>query len=187
MIRRLLPLLVTAAVVGTFAWTLLYLHKKSQARPIVYATAHPARRDIIKKTVAPGALVPRREIAIKPRVSGVVERLYVEPGMHAKRQALLAKIQIVPFELDDNGQLDEKERFYTTKSDLTVDIADGRYPAPPARDLYLVTLGAPDGLTRAFIEWVLTDGQAYVEEVGYIHLGQAQLQEQLEKLQAEGQ
>lgn len=96
----------------------------------------------------------------------------------------VAKIQIVPIDLDENGQVDENERFYATKFDLTVAIADGRYPAPPARDLYLVTLDTPDGLTRAFIEWVLTDGQAYVEEAGYIHLGQAQLQDQLGKLQA---
>lgn len=99
----------------------------------------------------------------------------------------VAKIQIVPIDLNENGQVDEDESFYATKSDLTVAIADGRYPAPPARDLYLVTLGAPDGLTKAFVEWVLTHGQAYVEEVGYIHLGQAQLQAELEKLQAGGQ
>jgi phosphate transport system substrate-binding protein len=96
----------------------------------------------------------------------------------------VAKIQIIPIDLDENGQVDENERFYATKSDLTAAIADGRYPAPPARDLYLVTLDTPDGLTRAFIEWVLTDGQAYVEESGYIQLSQAQLQDELGKLQA---
>lgn len=99
----------------------------------------------------------------------------------------VARILIVPIDLDENGHVDDDESFYATKSDLTAAIADGRYPAPPARALYLVTLGAPDGLTKAFIEWVLTDGQAYVKETGYIRFGQAQLQEQLEKLQAGGQ
>jgi phosphate transport system substrate-binding protein len=99
----------------------------------------------------------------------------------------VAKILIFPIDLDENGHVDDRESFYATKSDLTAAIADGRYPAPPARDLYLATLGAPDGLTKAFIEWVLTDGQAYVKEAGYIGFGQAQLQEQLEKLQTGGQ
>jgi phosphate transport system substrate-binding protein len=99
----------------------------------------------------------------------------------------VAKIQIASLDLDENGQIDEEERFYDTKSDLTAAIADGRYPAPPARDLHLVTLGAPNELTKAFIAWVLTDGQAFVGEVGYIQLGQAQLQVQLEKLNAGGE
>lgn len=99
----------------------------------------------------------------------------------------VAKIQIMPIDRNENGQVDENESFYATKTDLTAAIADGRYPAPPARDLHLVTLGAPDGLTKAFIEWALTDGQAFVGEVGYIQFGQGQLQAQLEKLQAGGE
>lgn len=99
----------------------------------------------------------------------------------------VAKIQIMPVDRNGNGQVDEDESFYATKTDLTAAIADGRYSAPPARDLYLVTLGAPDGLTKAFIEWALTDGQAFVGEVGYIQLSQVQLQEGMEKLQAGGE
>jgi HlyD family secretion protein len=62
----------------------------------VYQTATPTVMDIVKKTVAPGAIVPRREVTIKPRVSGVVEKLYVEPGDHVKDKALIAKIEIIP-------------------------------------------------------------------------------------------
>jgi HlyD family secretion protein len=96
MIRRLLPLLITTFVLGAFAWTLRYLYQKSQPAPAVHPTALPEVRDIVKKTVAPGALVPRKEITIKPRVSGVVEKLYVTPGQYVKERALLARIQIVP-------------------------------------------------------------------------------------------
>ena len=99
----------------------------------------------------------------------------------------VAKIQIMPIDRDGNGQVDASEGFYEIKTDLTAAIADGRYPAPPARALYLVTLGAPDGLTKAFIEWALTDGQAFVDETGYIQLSQAQLQEGMEKLKAGGE
>jgi phosphate transport system substrate-binding protein len=97
----------------------------------------------------------------------------------------VAKIQIIPIDRNENGQVDEDESFYETKTDLTAAIADGRYPAPPARALHLVTLGAPDGLAKAFIEWVLTDGQTFVDETGYIQLTKEQLQAGLEKLRAE--
>ncbi|MGC4094225.1 MAG: efflux RND transporter periplasmic adaptor subunit [Polyangiaceae bacterium] len=96
MIRRLLPLFVTLGILGIFAWTLFFLYKKSEARPIVFETTKAERRDIVKKTVAPGAIVPRREVAIKPRVSGVIEKLLVNPGDHVKEKALLARIQIIP-------------------------------------------------------------------------------------------
>ncbi|MFN2272767.1 MAG: PstS family phosphate ABC transporter substrate-binding protein, partial [Anaerolineae bacterium] len=99
----------------------------------------------------------------------------------------VAKIQIMPIDLNENGQVDADESFYATKAELTAAIADGRYPAPPARALYLVTLGAPDALTKAFIEWVLTDGQAFVDETGYIQLSQVQLQDGLEKLKADSE
>jgi HlyD family secretion protein len=96
MIRRLLPLFVAFAILGIFAWTLVFLYKKSEARPIVYETTHAERRDIIKKTVAPGAIVPRREVAIKPRVSGVIEKLLVNAGDPIKDKALIAEIRIIP-------------------------------------------------------------------------------------------
>ncbi len=96
MIRRSLPWLIGLAVLGAFGWTLLFLYKKSEARPTVYVTSHPERRDVIKKTVAPGAILPRREVVIKPRVSGIVEKLYIEPGQQVKERELLARIQIIP-------------------------------------------------------------------------------------------
>ena len=61
-------------------------------------------------------------------------------------------------------------------------IADGRYPSPPARALNLVTKGQPSGLTLAFIRWILTDGQGFVEETGYIPLTQAEIEAELAKL-----
>lgn len=96
MIRRIVPPLLALGVVAAFVATLLFLYDKSQAEPAVYKTLSPTRMDIVKKAVAPGAIVPRREVAIKPRVSGVVEKLYVDPGQTVKERQLLAKIQIIP-------------------------------------------------------------------------------------------
>ncbi|MDH7485844.1 MAG: substrate-binding domain-containing protein [Anaerolineae bacterium] len=95
----------------------------------------------------------------------------------------VAGLQIVPIDLDENGQVDANEDFYATKSELMAAIADGRYPSPPARALNLVTKGRPGGLTLTFIRWILSDGQAFVEETGYIPLAPAQLQAELTKLE----
>lgn len=96
MIRRIVPVLLALSVVGAFVLTLLFLYNKSQAKPAVFQTAQPVTMDIVKKTVAPGAIVPRREVAIKPHVSGTLEKVYVVAGEVVKNRQLLAKIRIIP-------------------------------------------------------------------------------------------
>ena len=41
---------------------------------------------------------------------------------------------------------------------------------PLIRYLYLYTVDTPKGVTKAFIDWVISDGQAIVKEVGYAPL-----------------
>jgi HlyD family secretion protein len=96
MLKRIVPLLLTLGILGAFAWTLWFLYKRAEARPVEYKTAAPQVMDIVKKTVAPGAIVPRQEVAIKPRVSGVISKLNIEPGDFVKEKALIATIQIIP-------------------------------------------------------------------------------------------
>ena len=77
---------------GAFA----YLYKKSQSKPVVFQTESPDVADIVKKTVATGSIVPRREVEVKPKVTGVLAELYVEPGKKVKQGDPLGKISIVP-------------------------------------------------------------------------------------------
>jgi HlyD family secretion protein len=51
---------------------------------------------VVKKTVATGSIVPRKEVEIKSQVSGVVENLYVEAGDKIKSGDLIARIKIIP-------------------------------------------------------------------------------------------
>ena len=89
---------------------------------------------------------------------------------------------IVPIDINTNGKADPSE-VIETKSGAVEAIATGVYPSPPARDLNLVTNGKPSGAVQDFIKWILTDGQGYVGEAGYIQLTPGQLQESLQKIQ----
>jgi len=95
-LRRLLPLLLGLAVLAAFLWTLVFLYDKSKKHPIVYRTATPAISDVVQKTVAAGAIVPRQEVAIKARVSGVLDKLYVAAGQVVERGNKVARIRIIP-------------------------------------------------------------------------------------------
>ena len=83
----------------------------------------------------------------------------------------VAGIVVVPIDVNGNGKADPEE-IYDSKEQAVQAVATGAYPAPPARDLNLVTKGNPSGLTKAFIGWILSDsgGQKLVSEVGYIQL-----------------
>lgn len=91
-------------------------------------------------------------------------------------------LAILPIDLNGDGQIGPDENFYATKDEVAAAIADGRYPSPPARALYLVTLGQPSGAAAEFIRWVLTDGQALVEGTGYVKLPADVIQAGLESL-----
>ncbi len=88
-------------------------------------------------------------------------------------------LRIIPIDLDGNGQLDEAENFYATRDEFTTAVAEGLYPFPPARVLYLVTKGEPNAAIANFYRWVLTDGQAFVTDAGYVKLTDARIQEAL--------
>lgn len=94
--KRVLPMLIVVVVLLGFVGTLGFLWKKSQPEPEAVQLDAPVVTDIVKKTVATGAIVPRNEVAIKPRVSGIVEVVHVEPGAQVERGTLLAEIAIVP-------------------------------------------------------------------------------------------
>lgn len=94
---------------------------------------------------------------------------------------LVPGIVIPPLDINVNGQADAEE-VYTVKEDAFGAVANGTYPSPPARFENLATLGKPTGVTLAFIEWILTDGQQYLEAAGYVPLTPEQQAESLAKL-----
>lgn len=92
-------------------------------------------------------------------------------------------IEIIPIDVNENGQLDPDENFYDSFPKVLSAIAEGKYPSPPARELYLVAKGKPTKqATLDFLQWVVTKGQAFVPEAGYVPLPQEKLNADLAKL-----
>ncbi|MBN2548381.1 MAG: substrate-binding domain-containing protein [Anaerolineales bacterium] len=94
----------------------------------------------------------------------------------------VAGAAIAPIDYNQNGAADPDE-ILETRDEAQQAVATGKYPSPPARDLNLVTRGKPGGVVQAFIQWILTDGQKFVGEAGYVQLIPEQLAEALEKVQ----
>lgn len=92
-------------------------------------------------------------------------------------------LAIAPIDVNGDGSIGKDESFYSTRDDLVKAINDGRYPSPPARELYFVCKGKPEKEhVRQFLKWILTDGQKYVPETGYINLPAEKIEKGLKKL-----
>lgn len=80
-----------------------YFYQQSVKDPVVYEFVKPEKQDIIKKTVATGAVKPRQEVQVKPQVSGVVDALFVEAGEMVEKGQKIAKIKLVPSQVNINN------------------------------------------------------------------------------------
>jgi HlyD family secretion protein len=94
--KRVIKVTVLILVLAIFATTILYLYGKSKEKPVTYQTEKPFLTNIVKKTVATGSVIPRKEIEIKPQVSGIVEELFVEAGKQVKQGDVIARVRIIP-------------------------------------------------------------------------------------------
>ena len=92
-------------------------------------------------------------------------------------------IDVIPLDLNGNGKIDPEENFYGSLDQVMNAIRSGVYPSPPARDLYLVSAGKPTNkAVLAFLKWILTDGQKYLSEAGYVPVSPDKLEAGLEKV-----
>ncbi|RLD62718.1 MAG: efflux transporter periplasmic adaptor subunit, partial [Bacteroidetes bacterium] len=94
--KKVIKILILIIFLGAFVGTIYYLYQKSQTNPIVYKTETPFISTVIDKTVATGSVIPRKEIEIKPQISGIITNLYVEAGDHVKKGDKIARIRIIP-------------------------------------------------------------------------------------------
>lgn len=92
-------------------------------------------------------------------------------------------LEILPIDINGNGQIDPEEDFYDTLDNIMEAIQTGRYPSPPARPLYFVSKGKPENpAVLVFLEWILKDGQQFVHEAGYVELPETIVSGELLKL-----
>ena len=94
--KRIFKYLLFIGLGFLFIWTMYFLYQKSASKPDEFSTETAKKNNVVKKTVANGSIVPRKEILIKPVVSGIIRELYVVAGQQVKKGDALAKIQIVP-------------------------------------------------------------------------------------------
>ena len=94
--KKFFKILIAVVLIGVFIATIYFLYSKSEEKPVVFQTATPLTTDIYKKTVATGSVVPRKEIEVKPQVSGIVDKIYIEAGKMVQKNDKIALVKIIP-------------------------------------------------------------------------------------------
>ena len=77
---------------------------RTNAKSLVeYETKTPQILSIENKIVVTGKVIPEDEVEIKPQISGIIEKLFVEEGDLVSNGNLLAKVKVVPNEQSLNS------------------------------------------------------------------------------------
>ncbi|MCF8364140.1 MAG: PstS family phosphate ABC transporter substrate-binding protein [Bacteroidales bacterium] len=95
-------------------------------------------------------------------------------------------LEVIPIDINANGRIDQEEDFYESLDLVMGAIAENKYPSPPARDLYFVAAKKPNSpAVKAFLKWILTEGQQFVHEAGYVKLSDTVIARGINKLDDE--
>jgi len=94
--KKFVKISLLVVFLGLVGITLVFLYQKSKKKPVVYEIKSPFISDVIKKTVATGSVKPRKEIEIKPQISGIIEEVFIEAGNYVRKGDLIARVKIIP-------------------------------------------------------------------------------------------
>ncbi len=100
-----------------------------------------------------------------------------------KTQNLAQNINLVPIDKNGNGKIDYMENIYDNLQAFSRGVWIGKYPGALAGNIYSVSSEKPKSETElAFLNWILTDGQQFLNANGYNDLVLNERQTQLAKI-----
>jgi len=83
-------------LVLVFIMSILFIWEITTMSETYFENFELVKGNIVKKTVITGKIIPRKEIAIKPQISGIVEKIYFKPGEKIKKGEIIAKVKVIP-------------------------------------------------------------------------------------------
>jgi HlyD family secretion protein len=119
--KKVVKIIGLTLLLGVFIGTLVFLYQKSQPKIEIFEIQNVQVRDIIKKTVATGSVIPRKEIEIKPQVSGIVEKIFIVAGQKIKNGDVIARVKIIPDMVNLNNAESRVNRAKLTLEDARID------------------------------------------------------------------
>lgn len=94
--KKAIKLILLIAVFGLLIWPIYYFANKRTSGNLGYKLEKPFNKDIQNFVICSGVILPKEEVEIKSRISGVLEKIYVTLGEKVHKNQIIAKIKIIP-------------------------------------------------------------------------------------------
>lgn len=94
--KKILKIAVVVVIAAIFVGTFVYLYRKSQSKPIIYALETPKYTNVEHNTVLTGAIEPRDKVEIKPQINGIISEILKEAGDEVKTGDIIARVKVIP-------------------------------------------------------------------------------------------
>lgn len=103
--------------------------------------------------------------------------------LDANTHNLIQGIKLLPIDKNQNGRLDSFENIYSKPETFTRGVWIGKYPHALCSNIYAASSVKPtDKNTLAFLTWIITDGQKYLNVNGYSDLASTEVKSNMEAL-----
>ncbi|MFA9389744.1 MAG: glycine cleavage system protein H [Prolixibacteraceae bacterium] len=98
-------------------------------------------------------------------------------------QAVNTGFQLLPFDFNENGKLDQIENIYTDAASLNRGVWIGKYPKELIRSVFAITPAQQlNEAQKNFLKWMITNGQTTMAEFGIAALVNNELPAKMSKI-----
>lgn len=101
--KKFFKILLLIVFIAALVFAGMYILNSNSKSPITFTTETAFITSIEEKTVATGKVIPEDEVEIKPQISGIIDKIFVEEGDEIKAGDLIAKVKVVPNEQSLNS------------------------------------------------------------------------------------
>lgn len=124
-------------------------------------------------------------VSVAPSPSYFMEAIRRDPGTigfcrlaeitDKNSQAFLSGYQVIPIDVNNNGQSDYFEQFYGEFSSFNRGVYIGKYPKALCNNIFAVASSQPTGnAVNALLKYILVDGQPAIATSGYTALAEGE-------------
>ncbi|HTF80244.1 MAG TPA: hypothetical protein VL947_00910 [Cytophagales bacterium] len=87
-----------------------------------------------------------------------------------KKRNIVDSIAVIPIDLNENGKIDASENIYGTLDQVITFIEKTQHPKIPVEEVNVIfDTNSKDPAVQQFLDWILTEGQKYNHEFGFIN------------------
>jgi len=152
----------------------IYIRADSSGSTKVLAKYLWVERSEIKGTAIDGEVKLVEAVKNDPLALGYCNFIY---ALDPATKQFSKDVRVLPIDFNSNGVIDWKEKIFENSETLQRAMWLGKFPCSLIRSLYMVTKGKPKTREVAeFLYWVITDGQKFVADNGYIELHSSEVQ-----------